>query len=182
MPYDGMDGSLKGHPRETTKTENTQTNFAVGDVTSKERGSGARANSGKVSFALVPLHLLAGVARVFMGGKLKYAPWNWAKGMPYSTCFDCAMRHMTKWWYMGEELDAESGEHHIDLALCNLLMLKHYMASFQEGDDRPGQKLTRFNESLKDFNTPFNEEDYLDRNPAIRERLENERREGIARF
>ncbi len=107
---------------------------------------------------------------------------NWAKGMPYSTCFDCTMRHLTKWWYMGEELDAESGEHHIDMALCNLLMLKHYMASFREGDDRPGQELTRFSESLEDFNTPFNEEDYLDRNPAIRERLENERRQGIDRF
>ncbi len=168
-------------PKSSLPIETQQTDFAVGDVNSKKRGSGARANSGKVSMALVPLHLLAGVARVFMGGKMKYAPWNWAKGMPYSTCFDCTMRHMIKWWYTGEELDAESGEHHIDHAICNLLMLKHYMSSFTEGDDRPSQEITCFRDSLDDFNKPFNEEDYLDRNPAIRERLDHDRQEGIQR-
>ncbi len=164
------------------ETKNTQIDFAVGDVHSRERGSGARANSGKVSFSALPLHLLAGTARVLMGGKLKYAPWNWAKGMPWSVCYDCTMRHMMRWWYLGEEKDAESGEHHLDHAICNLLMLRHYIITHKKGDDRPDLDVTAFGECMDDFSQSFSVEDYLDRNPAIREKLDDERRQGIDRF
>jgi hypothetical protein len=100
--------------------------YAEGDVNSAERGSAARANKGKVSFSLVPFHLLAGTARVLMGGLLKYAEWNWAKGMKWSIPMDCTFRHLLKFWFLGEDIDAESGEHHLDLVLCNIFMLKHY--------------------------------------------------------
>lgn len=154
-----------------------QTDYAVGDVKSDAKGSGARANRGKPSFSLVPMHTLAGAARVFMGGKLKYAPYNWAKGMAWSVPFDCLMRHMFKWFYFGEELDQESGEHHLDYAICNLLMLRHYIEAFKEGDDRPNTNITNFSGALSDFNQVFDLEDFLDRNPAIRKKLEKERQE-----
>lgn len=150
-------------------------NFAVGDVNSAAKGSGARANKGKISFALVPLHLLAGVARVFMGGKLKYAEWNWAKGMQWSVCVDCALRHITKWWWIGEDNDPETGEHHLDHAICNLLMLRHYLKAFPEGDDRPDPELTSFDVDWEDFFKLFDEEDYLNRNPEIKEKLDAKR-------
>ena len=79
----------------------------IGDLESTAKGSGARKNGGKTMFDLVPLHLLAGVARVLTGGKMKYKEWNWAKGMIWSACFNCAMRHMFKFWYAREELDQE---------------------------------------------------------------------------
>ena len=140
-------------------------NYAEGDVNSVERGSGARANKGKVSFSLIPFHLLSGVARVLMGGKLKYAPWNWAKGMKWSTAMDCTYRHLFKYWYCREDNDAESGEHHLDHAICNLLMLKHFSKTYNAGDDRPDLDVTCFDEWLEDVNTPFDEEEYLKRNP-----------------
>jgi hypothetical protein len=146
--------------------------YAVGDVNSTERGSGARANHGKVSLTLVPFHVLAGVARVFMGGKLKYAAWNWAKGMPWSTATDCLFRHLFKWWYLGEDIDPESGEHHLDHAICNLLMLRHYLTAYKEGDDRPPTDITGFNEALVDFTRCFDEEEYLRRNPSIKQLIE----------
>lgn len=152
-----------------------QTDMAVGDIGSKERGSGARANRGKVSMSIVPLHLLAGTARIFMGGTMKYAKFNWAKGMDWSTCVDCIHRHMNKWWYMGEENDPESGEHHIDHMICNLLMLRHYIISYKEGDDRPETDVAHFEEAFDFFNENFDEEAYLDRNPAVRDKL-NERK------
>lgn len=140
--------------------------YAEGDVNSTIKGSGARANRGKPALSLIPLHLLAGVARVFMGGKLKYAEWNWAKAMHWSICFDCLLRHLFKWWYCREELDNESGEHHLDHAIANLLMLRHFQTAYKEGDDRPPD-FAQFSTALEDFNTCFNEEEYLKRNPKI---------------
>jgi hypothetical protein len=152
----------------------TKTNYSVGDINSKAKGSGARANSGKISFAITPLPLLAGCARVWMSGLLKYAPWNWAKGMKWSVPFDCLCRHLFKWWYLGEDIDAESGEHHLDLVFCNLFMLKHYTKTYTEGDDRP-PGYADFTEWLEDFNTPFDEAAFLERNPDIA-KLVKERR------
>lgn len=96
-----------------------------------------RYDSGKPEFHQIPLHQLAGVARVAMLGEIKYAKYNWAKGMPWSKCFDSLMRHMFKFWYNGEDYDPETNEHHLDHAICNLLYLKHYIAHHDNLDDRP---------------------------------------------
>lgn len=141
--------------------------YAAGDINSTARGSGARANKGKISLSLIPLHLLAGTARVFMYGKLKYAEWNWAKGMQWSIVMDCLLRHIFKWWYMGEEFDEESEEHHLDHAICNLLMLRHYITSYKEGDDRPPPDLTGFDLEFGDFCKPFIIDEFLARHPEI---------------
>lgn len=151
--------------------------YAEGDINSSERGSGARANSGKVALSLIPFHLLAGVARVLMGGRLKYAEYNWAKGLSYRTCMDCTLRHLTKWFWLGEDNDPESGEHHLDHAICNLLMLRHYVDTYKKGDDRPPQDLTHFNESMATSMKPFDEQAYLDRNPDIKAMVEARRAE-----
>ncbi len=143
--------------------------YAAGDVKSNKKGSGARANKGKVSLTLIPFHLFAGCARVLMGGTLKYASWNWAKGMAWSIPADCAFRHFIKWWFLGEDLDPESGEHHLDHVLANILMLKHYTKAYPEGDDRPPLDVTGFGEWLDDFSLAFDEEAYLERNPEIHE-------------
>ncbi len=136
---------------------------AVGDLNSNAKGSGARKNGGKVSFSIVPLHLLAGCARVLMGGLIKYAPWNWAKGMDWSVCFDCTCRHLFRWWYLREDLDPESGEHHLDHVLCNVLFLRHYAVSYKEGDDRPPSFID-FAEGTDLFSILFDAEAYCERN------------------
>lgn len=142
--------------------------YAEGDINSQKRGSGARANRGKVSLSLVPLHLFAGAARVFMAGKLKYAEWNWSKGMAWSTAMDCLLRHLFKWWFLGKEFDPETGEHHLDYAICNLLMLRHFVQAHPDGDDRPPTNLTGFDAAWDDFNKCFDEKDFLERNPEIK--------------
>ena len=142
----------------------SSTTYAEGDIHSSKRGTGARANGGKVSLSLVPLHLLAGCGRVLMGGTIKYAPWNWAKGMLWSSSFDCLLRHLFKWWYLGEDIDPESGEHHLDHAMCNLLFLMHNKDTYPEGDNRPPGQTTRFPESLEGFAKLFDEAAYRERN------------------
>lgn len=127
---------------------------ATGDLASIEKGSGARRNGGKVEFSLIPFNVLAGVARVLMFGKMKYKEWNWAKGISYSSTFDCTLRHLTKWFYCREECDTETGLHHLDHAIANLLFLRHYSLTHPDGDDRP-PTYTDFHEWLEEINTLF---------------------------
>ena len=114
--------------------------MTVGDVNSKERGSGARYNDHKPDFSLIPLWTLEDEARVWEYGKRKYAAWNWAKGMDWSVPFACAMRHLSA-WQRGEELDRESGLPHLAHAMCNLRMLTLFAVTYPEGDDRPPKDL-----------------------------------------
>ena len=151
--------------------------YSEGDVNSAAKGTAARANLGKVSFALMPFHLLAGATRVLMAGTLKYVHWNWTKGMKWSICFDCACRHLFKWWFLGEDFDPETGEHHLDYVLCNVLFLKHYTKAYTDGDDRPPDDLTGFAGWLDDFQTTFDEEAFLERNPDIKALVEARRAE-----
>ena len=116
------------------------TNNDIGDVNSKVKGSGARYNSGKTRFDLIPLTSLKSCANVFEFGAKKYAPWNWAKGMPWSVPYACMLRHLEA-WYRGEDIDPESGESHLGHVMCNLVMLIHYEEFYREGDDRPPKYL-----------------------------------------
>ncbi len=152
---------LKGVPSDVPSNvpSDRTDDVAQGDVNSLAKGSGARRNAGKIALSLVPFHLLAGCCRVFMGGKIKYAEWNWAKGMAWSSCFDCTMRHLIKWWYCHEDIDPESGEHHLDHVFCNLFMLRHYVDNHPDGDDRP-PAYADFANSMEDFSRKFDEDDF----------------------
>lgn len=109
--------------------------MSVGDVNSNKRGSGARFNDGKPDLSLIPLETLMGEARVWMHGEKKYARFNWQRGMKWSVPLACALRHLAA-WQRGEDIDPESGERHLDHAMCNLRMLAYYADHYSEGDDR----------------------------------------------
>lgn len=110
--------------------------LGIGDVNSQEKGSGARFNSGKPDYSLIPMSTLADEALVWGYGAKKYAAWNWTKGMAWSVPFACAMRHMAA-WQRGEDLDPESGLPNLAHVACNIRMLTLYAVNFKEGDDRP---------------------------------------------
>lgn len=83
----------------------------------------------------LPLRALESTVRVLEFGAAKYKPGNWAKGMPWSVCFSCAISHLFA-ATQGEANDQESGVSHLAHAMCNLLFLKAYETLFPEGDDR----------------------------------------------
>jgi hypothetical protein len=138
--------------------------MAVGDVNSDQKGSGARYNDGKVQYHYTPLHLLDGVNRVWTIGAKKYKEWNWTKGMAWTHPYNSMQRHMSA-WFRGEDRDPETGESHLDHAICNLLMLKHYETHYVEGDDRPKMIFNEKPRSLPDF---------VRADPVTRERIGNE--------
>lgn len=113
----------------------TDSSAGVGDVNSNVRGSGARYNSGKPDFSLLPLSTLEDEVRVWMYGEKKYSRDNWKRGMAWSVPFASLLRHLTA-WQRGEENDPESGLPHLAHAMCNLRMLTYYATEYPEGDDR----------------------------------------------
>jgi Domain of unknown function (DUF5664) len=78
----------------------------------------------------------ADCAKVFSYGALKYAEWNWVKGMQWSVPLGCIGRHSLA-VLTGERVDQESGLSHIGHIMCNLVMLKAYTTGYPEGDNLP---------------------------------------------
>lgn len=97
-----------------------------------------RFNKGKAQIHQVPSSAITGMAEVLGYGETKYGKYNWAKGNDFSVPFDSAMRHMLKFWD-GEDLDDESGFHHLKHALTNLAILLEYYEKHPNMDDRPSK-------------------------------------------
>ena len=84
--------------------------------------------------------LMVGVARVLEKGAEKYADRNWERGMAWSKCYVCAMRHIIATIRASspeERLDKESGIHHLYHAACNIAFLLEYSRTCPDLDDRP---------------------------------------------
>lgn len=100
-----------------------------------KEGEGLRFNTGKSRIDLAPADAMFHVGKVLAMGAEKYDEHNWEKGMPYSKVISSLERHLAK-WKAGEDLDEESGLHHIDHLMCNALFLSRYVRAFPEFDDR----------------------------------------------
>jgi len=96
---------------------------------------GLRFNKGKSRIDLAPADAMLHVGDVLAMGAKKYNERNWEHGMPYSKVISSLERHLAK-WKAGEDLDDESGLHHIDHVMCNALFLSRYVRAFPELDDR----------------------------------------------
>ena len=87
-------------------------------------------------FSLIPKGALAEIARVYGFGAEKYSPNNWRKGYAWSLSLDALYRHIVA-FETGEDIDPESGLHHLAHAGFHILALLTYV---QEGqyllDDR----------------------------------------------
>lgn len=97
---------------------------------------GIKKDAGKRRWHLLPDFLLEGVVDVLTLGAQKYDTFNWAKGMPYSRVYDAARRHLVSFFWRKDDLDQESGLHHLDHAIVNLLFLRYYTMRYPDQDDR----------------------------------------------
>lgn len=193
----------------------------VGNVDSKERGSGARFNDDKVNLTLLPpwcweevamrndpqginemffgreLSLLVEfwegndealedvidgltdedfteAAQVFAYGAKKYSEWNWAKGMKWSVPMACYLRHML----LADpvESDEESGISHRGHAVCNLIMLAHFLHLCGDMDDRPVEIRPEWHEK----STELTYEEVLDLEKQLSDRDAQDRENWLA--
>ena len=110
----------------------------------KRNGGGKRFNKGKLEFSQIPVEALIGYTKVAMYGAQKYDKFNWQKGMKWSFCFECLLRHLYLYWYLQEDIDCGDGKkdkgsglHHLFHVLWNAVALIWYFYWYKEGDDRP---------------------------------------------
>lgn len=89
-------------------------------------------------FDLLPVAALFEVAEHFGRGAEKYAERNWERGVNWSLPFAALQRHVWAWWG-GEDIDADSGQHHLAAVAWHALALLTYALdeTYSPLDDRP---------------------------------------------
>lgn len=92
----------------------------------------------KLPFSVLPWRVLVNVALSMLEGACKYGRHNYrAVGVRASVYFDAVVaRHLTSWWE-GEDVDPDSGLHHVDKAIAGLMVLRDSMLQGNFEDDRP---------------------------------------------
>jgi hypothetical protein len=104
-------------------------------------------DDGKPDLSLIPFVAEVAMAHAFMYGAKKYGRYNYCKGHDLSQLVASAKRHISK-FYAGEDLDSESGVHHLGHAMVNLAMILQEMDLRTLTDDRykPAPKLYNVDE------------------------------------
>lgn len=93
--------------------------------------------SRKLPLSTLPWAVLAEAAAGMGEGALKYGKHNYeVVGIRNSIYFDATMRHLIA-WFLGEDIDPDSGLPHITKALTSLLVLRDAQIYNKVTDDRP---------------------------------------------
>lgn len=98
-------------------------------------GGGLRKDEGKPRTDLIPTDALLELSKLYAVGATKYADRNWERGMPFSKVYGPLTRHLFKWW-MGENIDSESGLSHMTHVAWNAIALMTYEIRHIGIDDR----------------------------------------------
>lgn len=69
-------------------------------------------------------------------GCRKYFENSWRAGFHVSRMYSAANRHMDAFFHEREDIDADSGCHHLDCAIFNIAMMR-YSVDIKGKDDRP---------------------------------------------
>lgn len=73
-------------------------------------------------YDLIPWAALDVVARIYSFGATKYDDHNWRRGIDWGDHYAALIRHARAFWE-GEDLDPESGEHHMGHVVFHALAL-----------------------------------------------------------
>lgn len=95
----------------------------------------ADAAQGKPPISILPFKALREVARAFAHGAKKYKRGDWKKGYQWTLYADSLGRHYGA-WCDGEDIDPDSGVHHLACACADGLILLWYSLTGTGEDDR----------------------------------------------
>lgn len=91
----------------------------------------------KAPFSTMSAPVLAEVGLAMLEGARKYGRHNYrVSGVRYSVYYDAALRHLMAWWE-GEDIDPDSGLHHLVKAIACLLVMRDSIRIGNAVDDRP---------------------------------------------
>jgi len=115
------------------------------DITEKETKETAPKNheqENKPQMSLIPMDLLRDFLEpAYREGLIKYYRESWRKGFKSTVMMDALQRHLTQWFYEGQEFDPDAEKlgvkkHHLGGALFCLLCLCDTVSNHPELDDR----------------------------------------------
>ena len=97
---------------------------------------GRKFDGNKLEYGLLPAFALEETVKVLTFGAQKYERDNWKK-VPDSKrrYFDALQRHLWA-WKQGEQLDPESGLHHLAHAMCCLMFLYEHDIMYSVDNDK----------------------------------------------
>jgi hypothetical protein len=106
----------------TEMTDSIVSTYHLND-TIESTQEGRKFDGGKLEYGLLPPFALEETVKVLTFGAQKYERDNWQK-VPDSKrrYFDALQRHVWS-WKQGEQIDPESGIHHLAHAMCCLMFL-----------------------------------------------------------
>lgn len=91
----------------------------------------------KATLSCIPMPVMMEVGVGMLEGAMKYGRYNWrTTSVKSSIYFDATMRHLIQWWE-GDDIDTDSGIHHISKAITSLVVLRDAMICDKFVDDRP---------------------------------------------
>lgn len=93
-------------------------------------------SSGKSGVDQIPPEVLMLWGDIFRHGEEKYGRNNWKSGTEWHEFYGSALRHLYKWW-LGEDIDPDSGEPHLAHSLWNVGALIYFQLHGLGNDDRP---------------------------------------------
>ena len=98
-------------------------------------GTGRKFDGGKSEYGLLPPFALEETVKALTFGAQKYERGNWIK-VPDSKrrYFDAMERHIWA-WKRGEQMDPESGLHHLAHAMCCLMFLYEHDIIYSVNND-----------------------------------------------
>jgi len=92
-------------------------------------------DSGKTRVELIDPYTLEEMGKVLAFGAEKYDPWNWTRGISYGRLLGSILRH-TFAFMRREDIDPESGCHHLAHAMCDVMFLLSMTRRHPDLDDR----------------------------------------------
>lgn len=85
----------------------------------------------------VPANVIRETSVGMLEGGMKYGRHNYrVAGVLASVYYDATIGHINDWWE-GQDIDPDSGLHHITKAIASLIVLRDAQMNNMEKDDRP---------------------------------------------
>lgn len=106
-----------------------------GEVRVVDPISGGAKGEKLARFDLLPPDALWALAEHYGRGARKYEDRNWEKGYRYGLSYGALQRHLNQWWG-GEEIDEETGGHHLAAVAFHALALLTFRLRQLGTDDR----------------------------------------------
>jgi hypothetical protein len=99
---------------------------------SEAQPDGRKFDGGKLRYDLIPPFAQEAMVEVLTFGAQKYAPDNWQLVPDSKRRYFAAMERHIWAWKKGEEVDPESGIHHLAHAMCCLAFLYEHDVKYSK--------------------------------------------------